>query len=1359
MKMKYLLLVSFILAIITIGAVSAVDEGDALAVDETGDEMSQIEEVDVVTEDLGETDSGDDTIGAPEQSLSYYLETPSEKIRADEDISSIGALVYSSDATGNITVKIDDGEGEKIVYNEKIVPYSLDYETYIATGGNKILIKDLNLKPGTYDYVIGFDGDETYKPFNFTGSFNLYFIDVHADEVITENNGMYIEWVNDATGIVEVFIDDKSYVNLTTYGIGAVDLFELPYGPHTYKVLYRDDEKYVLDKPIEGEFNYSYRFDVYLLDGSDIYIDADLSFKIVVPEVAGEIIIKYNGKTITEKVPQSYYYEESMWVSLTDFGFGENNITFTYKNDNYPERSIIKTIEVLPRLYVPYEIRYNNEDDAISILLPGDATGNLVIYEGAWNETSGEYEYEKLANVSLTNGKANYTLKNFKLGKHYIKAIYDGDDYSKYLYEQSKNIDIIPDVQYENSMWVKATNTIKVILPDDVDDNLTVRIIALNEGNDYDKIIFNQAANGTVTIQLPELEIGDYKIYAEYDGQVNYGSQFKVGENSPEFELNVTFPSVIDSETVIRTWIPHDANGKLVLYINGEKQDYSTFFNIEFDYETGKAEYYIHSNNYGNHTWEIRFVDDSYYKDTSKSGQYFMQWVHVPEFIWDSEYIEISLDEKEGYIEFKVDGKHYDTQFLDSDSDATIFVKDLSYGIHDYEINYYDKNNVKQLTQSGSFNFTYLFYTNLYRFDNIPLTDEFELEIMAPLDATGIITVTVNDKEYAFDLKDTRSVIITNLVLGENNFTTKYSGDSNYPADEIKQVLNVIGYGITVKYDVDEYEEYDEEDEFPFVYVSILLPNNANGNLTLYEGNYIEGYEDECLWYDGHWEIDWEKQVLTVKLINGSAKINASDLRYGVYDIFAAYVSEDDDYSVEPKEIHFDLVPEVNVTDKIIEGNNATFTVIIPGATNNLTIYQIIGFDEDDNPICKEYQVAPENGKFVKEISDLKLGTYDFYLSYDDGTGDIFNHHTTYTVEVMPLNATIPDIFNADGSGVITLILPEGSSGKVSVYEKFDYDGGDMEIEPIIRDVVYTSANKTIEISGLSSGEHMISVVYEYGFGEVYAFSNEVYVPKPDASSNINIPSTISGDSLDITLPNDATGGILVTIDGETSYIPLVNGSAKVDISKLADGAHTIGIKYPGDGNYSRFEKTANVNVKNSVDPKINAADLSVIYSAGTKYSVTIYGTDGKLAANTQVTILINNKLFKTVNTDAKGVATVQITQKPGSYKITTKALGISVTKKLTVKHVLKLQKVKVKRSAKKLVIKATLVKVNGKYLKGKKITLKFKGKKYTAKTNKKGVAKFTIKKSVLKKLKKGKKVTYQATYLKDTIKYTIKVK
>jgi invasion protein IalB len=60
--------------------------------------------------------------------------------------------------------------------------------------------------------------------------------------------------------------------------------------------------------------------------------------------------------------------------------------------------------------------------------------------------------------------------------------------------------------------------------------------------------------------------------------------------------------------------------------------------------------------------------------------------------------------------------------------------------------------------------------------------------------------------------------------------------------------------------------------------------------------------------------------------------------------------------------------------------------------------------------------------------------------------------------------------------------------------------------------------------------------------------------------------------------------------------------------------------------------------------------------------------------------------------------------------------------------------------------------------IKNKQVTFKFNGKTYKAKTNSKGIAKVTIKKSVLNKLKAGKKVTYQATYVKDTAKKTVKV-
>ena len=170
----------------------------------------------------------------------------------------------------------------------------------------------------------------------------------------------------------------------------------------------------------------------------------------------------------------------------------------------------------------------------------------------------------------------------------------------------------------------------------------------------------------------------------------------------------------------------------------------------------------------------------------------------------------------------------------------------------------------------------------------------------------------------------------------------------------------------------------------------------------------------------------------------------------------------------------------------------------------------------------------------------------------------------------------------------------------------------------------------------------------------------------------------------------------------------------------------------------------------------INNKDISVDYNGGKYFSVKVVTADGHaVGTGAKVTFTINKKTM-TVTTDKNGIAKIKITQAPKKYTITTTYKGKSVKNTVTVKHVLKTTKVKFKKTAKKFTLKATL-KINGKLVKGKVIKFKFKGKTYKAKTNKKGVAKVTIKKKVIKKLKKGKTYTVKVTYLKDTIKTTVK--
>ena len=243
-----------------------------------------------------------------------------------------------------------------------------------------------------------------------------------------------------------------------------------------------------------------------------------------------------------------------------------------------------------------------------------------------------------------------------------------------------------------------------------------------------------------------------------------------------------------------------------------------------------------------------------------------------------------------------------------------------------------------------------------------------------------------------------------------------------------------------------------------------------------------------------------------------------------------------------------------------------------------------------------------------------------------------------------------------------------------------------------------------------------------------------------------------------VNLPEDATGNLTVTVGNKNYTEQLTDGKATVKAEGLSVGNYDVTIAYSGDARYLPLVmKTTSAVI---ADPKVVAEQSSAMYTAG--YSVTVYGKDGKVAKNTKVIFYIDGKMIKTVETNNNGVAAFDIPSNylPNKkYTIKATALGISASKKVTIKQILTLKKVNVKKSARKLVLTATLNKINGKYLKGKKITFKFNGKRYAAKTNSKGVAKYTIKSAVLKKLKVGKKVTYQAAYIKATVKKTVKVK
>lgn len=229
---------------------------------------------------------------------------------------------------------------------------------------------------------------------------------------------------------------------------------------------------------------------------------------------------------------------------------------------------------------------------------------------------------------------------------------------------------------------------------------------------------------------------------------------------------------------------------------------------------------------------------------------------------------------------------------------------------------------------------------------------------------------------------------------------------------------------------------------------------------------------------------------------------------------------------------------------------------------------------------------------------------------------------------------------------------------------------------------------------------------------------------------------------------------ITVKLDSKTHIGEINNneGILHLTLSDLSIGKHTLVLKNPE----TLEESNTTINVVSRFSGNSN---VNMFYGDGSSFKVRVYDNYGNpVGANQIVTIKLNKVTYK-VKTNSNGYAILDIpnTATVGTYTLTATYAGQTIKNTVKVQQSLKLAKVTVKKSAKKLVIKATL---KGKtVLKGKTLTFKFNGKKYTAKTNNKGIAQITINKSELNKLKVGKKVTYQVTYLKNTVKQTVKVK
>ncbi len=520
--------------------------------------------------------------------------------------------------------------------------------------------------------------------------------------------------------------------------------------------------------------------------------------------------------------------------------------------------------------------------------------------------------------------------------------------------------------------------------------------------------------------------------------------------------------------------------------------------------------------------------------------------------------------------------------------------------------------------------------------------------------------------------------------------------------------------------------------------------------------------------------------------------IQTSDVDYGETETIKVTVDDGTNNLLNPKYTIFVNKQEYDLRNNQLELVNlkvGNYTAVLIGRDSNSNRYTftqssslfIVGgedlnanvsysFNDDGSlniKIIDEYNRAVSNkevtvtvdGENYTATTDIN-GIATIAPSLDEGQHTIIVNVPGKIIDNSQPTITVVNKTEVPITDEVTVDYSYNDDGTINVEVKDEYNRAvpNAEVKLTINGVTYLA---TTDDKGIANIKPEKNVAGEYNVG--------VEVVGKTVSSSPQIIKVNPSSSISSIIAEDLTRAYNSEYDFKVRLLdknanPLKNKQVTIVINgndynlktdeygyaylrnTLSDGEFNVVVENPATGEKATKKLVISKRISDNKDVKFD-------YTTSGTYRVKVYADNGQPAsAGEKVIIKVNGK-SSTVLTDKDGFAVLKLSGlTPKTYTITAEYKGVVVSNKVVVNQVLKAANKKYKRYKVKKYT-ATL-KVNGKPLKGKKITFKIKGKTYNAKTNKKGVA--TIK---IKGLYKIGKYKITIKYLKTSIKKTIAIK
>ncbi|MEE0719404.1 MAG: Ig-like domain repeat protein [Methanobrevibacter smithii] len=800
---------------------------------------------------------------------------------------------------------------------------------------------------------------------------------------------------------------------------------------------------------------------------------------------------------------------------------------------------------------------------------------------------------------SLLNGSYVATYKINDVINKTVSIVYDGP-------EVHINTGILNVSKANPDLTVGALNItvgdLEIITVTGPKDATGLITLTLN-GIDYILPIYN----GEAKFYFQDLAYGTYDVSASYSGDNHYvaaknSTVFKVDKVLANLNIHVEDITFGENGLVIIT-LPSDIDGSIVtVNVNGKV--------YPVDIENGFGKLPLRELDAGDYTISAVFAgNDKYLPGVSNALLTVSKAdpalnVLISDVGYDGVFnINVALTGVDaiglnGNVIVTVNNKDYSVNIVNGKGTA-VGVK-LAAGTYDFTAAWAGNDNYNAVGDSGKFSVAKVDSIIDVAVSDIKVGEDAVISVKLLSDATGSVTVTVNGKDYTETVVNgVANVKVADLKAGTYDVAVKYSGDNNYNAAVATSSFTVSKVDSTMDVTVNDIVFGGD------LTVDAVLPGDATGEVVIT----VNG-------------VDYH-----VSIENGKATGTISGLAAGDYTVAIKYVGDDKYIGVEVAE-NVNVAKAQPVLGVVIAdvdyGNGfvieATLTGVNGAPLSGNVIVTVAG---------KEYIVEVTDGKGIATGDKLAAGTYGFAAVWaGDDNYNIVTENGDFKVNKVDsaIDVAVSDI-KVGGDAVISVKLASDATGEVVI----TVNGED-----------YTAAIEngvaSVTVSDLKAGDYTVAVKYtgDNNYNEATG-SAEFSVLKITPEMDVTVEDIVFGEDLIVNavLPVDATGEVVITVNGVDYHVAIENGEASVTVSGLEAGDYTVAVKYAGDDNYNAAEVTKGVNVAKA-NPALNVIIDSVDYGNVFTINAVLTGVNNA-PLDTNIIVTVNGKNYIVAIVNGKG--------------------------------------------------------------------------------------------------------------------------